>query len=821
MAVAQSTTAARSLEEGLRRVHREQAAAAARYDRTREEVRAALRARDIGEERIANLLEAFERHPLPTFEGALPRAGAQDAYAQYAAGAAAGFSGALARRTYDEALRAHLGPRIFADFVGALRDHRAATATLTHLQDVAYAAGGAKAVSRAAGEADRLEDLRRDVLEIARRMNPAVTVETLASLTGDGSDYDPLRHLARVALDPARLDVRQEVHRQLWLSVADLLGPRERAVVDEWVAGRSPESDPRDRLAAAAEAFAAWASPAGRRKPEPGLARAFGPARRFLERCGNAARGRGFQRAEDVFARARDGRVASRRARDGEGIRAPAAAADRGGHDRMAAAIGRLSDLELVEAVEIQDRAVLEARKRHSSLARRALDFLRPGVGILDREGGTRAARGREDLDGLMRGRRMLLAERRRRAEAGLDQAAAAAGLAPDRPPSGPSPSGPEGPGSGYRGAAAAAFRDNLVPFPGKAAERQELHPGQDAGLPGRHGFYTIASAGTDGWDLALRAGNRQAPLGRFRDRETAATFAAAVDAAPEKGGASSRAAALAERASAAGTAENRDIRTIRDSGLLDPVLDAAIAARSMQAYVYPLVSGDLVWQEGETGRWRAGTLQEFAAHAAGRGDADLSAAAEVIAPRMAAAGERTADGRTWLSVSPADEARAAAAGARWDPSADRYYAPTAQVAERTGEWQRGAVPEPRPAPAGAAAFTTLDGRPLGGKERSASFSGGRPGSGEEPGRALTGEEVRAAYRAATERLGVLGREIEESGLSPDRARERIELRRDMAALEGLAGQRGIDLRPADTARQAAARNAAAARRTRETGQGR
>jgi hypothetical protein len=174
-------------------------------------------------------------------------------------------------------------------------------------------------------------------------------------------------------------------------------------------------------------------------------------------------------------------------------------------------------------------------------------------------------------------------------------------------------------------------------------------------------------------------------------------------------GRASMLARALAQTANNAGQA---DIDTIRKSGLLDERLDALIGSRSAYAFVYPLKSGDLIFQT-EDGRWRAATAAEFKAYALQNGNEHLRAAAEVIpladraaavardregraVPVAAAAPAAEAPPRSYLEVPPSEEARAREAGARFDERIGRFYVPEGDAAAHaaTQPWRDPAARE-------------------------------------------------------------------------------------------------------------------------------
>lgn len=683
-----------TLEHGLRESLFRQGAAAAAYDHAREDLRRELLGGGMGEGEIAAILETFEQGPMPGFGNTAP-----------------------GRPAFDHALRNRVSPGAFTRFVTALKSFRSATATAARVQETAFAVAGGDFVNKVVGEAENLRRLRDEVAAIARRMNPAVSIDTLYRIVGDddrsrAGDFDPLRRVVAVALDPTEMDPRQAAYAEMWKSVQGLLSERERRVLETRFGGADGGGE-----TAAAEAFVAWAAPSGRRKPDDEVKSMLAPFRRFFDRVANVARGRGFQTVEDIWRRAERGSVASRGDAGLDAIEAPDQHADRSGYTAMKASISRLTAAELAEAVRKQDTAIFEARKARAA-------SLRGGTRALFDNAVGRTARGalhafdgafedpfrQEDrrLHALLRGRVLLSAERTGRARAFAGGMEGRGG--------GPGPGAPEPSGLGPRGFAASS--ETVV----KPAANDDRAAAVSA-IDGARGRYTVSprrgQGGRDFFMLSVddgaapsaAAGGEPTPIGAFGSKAALHSFVDAIDAVRPSGGPSALARRVADLANEAAVADNpnADVDVIRKSGLLDHRLDDAVAARDMLAFAFPLTTGDVVWQDGE-GRWQAGSFDVFRENAARRRDRHLTAAVDAIATEAAS---RRADERRWLDVPPVAEAAAVAKGAQWDATERRFFAPDAAVARRTAEWAHrrrhaatAAEAVPTASPPAAAAFS-------------------------------------------------------------------------------------------------------------------
>lgn len=198
-----------------------------------------------------------------------------------------------------------LGPRqrtlVDRALVEQQRFEAAAGEAYRHL--VTLAARDEDALVRALDDVDRAVELRLGVFEAARRMNPAVRIETVRGVLGEDHEqgglpegFDPLRRLVRVAMDAP--DAPDRIYASVWRSIEEILDP------DELAAVRASYDTPE----AAAEAFAAWVQGEDR----PADAGPFRRVRSFLGRVANAARGVGFVTAEDIFRQAEQGMFARR-----------------------------------------------------------------------------------------------------------------------------------------------------------------------------------------------------------------------------------------------------------------------------------------------------------------------------------------------------------------------------------------------------------------------------------------------------------------------------------------------------------------------------
>ncbi len=619
-----------------------------------------------------------------------------------------------ARRLYDFAQRAGVSGSEWQAFIATLKDERLAQAQSTAYARALYAAGGSSLLEDTRHDVDALIGLRQDVLTLARRMNPNLDVRTGLALTDDPDTsgrarFDPLRRLVELSFDASRFDLtgaKRDAYLSLWSSVEHLLSDKEKAVLDEEIGPNADLMKPGDRTRARAEAFARFVAP-DRDKPK-GMMQAFKPVFTFFARISNAAKGRGFQTAADVWKRAADGKLADR---DGDDVvRPPRERENPEAYARMKGAMKELSDIKLGEAILRQKRQLDADRKHQKSLFTKIVHYSAPAraasralnyFSVID---GDALKADSAKLRELSRGLGMLEAERRRRAQQRVSSIGA------NGPPGRGSPEGPnrQGPGA-----------DNVLPFEGRpfqphaaisASLVDQLSGGDKRPAPdatatfdGRNGQYGISPAGpqAEALGMAWRVGLQGGPqLGMARDVQSAAILIDAYERVAGQGPPSRPAMMMAAAANQAGQEGNADIRAIRASGLLDERLDAAITQRDVMAFAYPLKTGDVIFQ-GPDGRWRASTAEEFGRLAALTQDQHLMAAADVINSNVvpidtrrdrdrlgqAAQQPATAPASVPLSVPPSEEGRAKQAGAEWNIDAGRFEASGTAV-DKTKNWQ-------------------------------------------------------------------------------------------------------------------------------------
>ncbi|MCE2516121.1 MAG: hypothetical protein J4F37_14140, partial [Acidobacteria bacterium] len=176
--------------------------------------------------------------------------------------------------------------------------------------------------------AEELQDIRRDVEDIAGAMNPHVRVEVTERLFGGGQallrsgahspDRQPaaglyfrMHGMAAVSMDLSRNDPLETVYHELFHSIAPLLDDEEKERLGRAFGGGT-KAAASERMA---EGFANYAAALrrGERPPSPagGAAdSAFGKLWQFVGRMNNALAGRGWRSAEDVRLARLVGRIA-------------------------------------------------------------------------------------------------------------------------------------------------------------------------------------------------------------------------------------------------------------------------------------------------------------------------------------------------------------------------------------------------------------------------------------------------------------------------------------------------------------------------------
>ncbi|TAN61715.1 MAG: hypothetical protein EPN20_11975 [Magnetospirillum sp.] len=785
----QNQVQVRALQGAYRDIAFATTEAAERYAAERARMTARLVAANIRESEIDTLFEALERMPDPSFGAISSRSVGNDP----------------ARRLYDLAARNGVPREEWDAFVATLKERRQREEMADRVSGRLYAVGGRYAVDGSREETEDLLKLRRIVIDSARQMNPHVEVRVLHSLVEDverigDSRFDPLKRVLEVALDPARMHPEREAFRALWGSIEDLLGEKEREVIDRHF-GKSHRqahaigrlsTDPdapvvaeNERMSAAAGAFASYMNPDRRRQQgikvgvgsyQADLPAALKPAADFFVRVGNAARGLGFQTVEDVYRRAASGAVAGRRAPgSADGVRLPPASDGKEAQGLVRASVLRMSDVELALAIRKTRRSVDEMRIRRKDIWRRlavynpAVRGMKKVVSWFGTEGRDALKADEREMRSLMRGLALLEAEKARRGRE------AVAGISTGQ---GYTPMGPDNPRQGRFG------MFHLIEGGALAPERYQ---------PARNGMAMELS-------LNPGAGMPSVALGAVRTADAAELVADAFERMAGGGRASIEARKIAYEANQEGMQDNRDIDLIRRSGFLDPDLDRAIGGRDVLAYVYPLKTGDVLFQ-AEDGRWRAGTMEEFLGYAARSPDRHLQAAAEVVELSV----------RTGPGVPAAPSVR----------SADREGAPipppVAPPESRPGGSLDTAPREPPPPSGATEGSDWVQGAPRADARGSLASGGGERRLSDlvsqqilpaariaaEPGRVFKSDpassiqDARGALKAEPDdRLSAIYKETKLAldQLEPGRAKDRVELSAGLTAVKAEMKARGLEV---------------------------
>lgn len=174
---------------------------------------------------------------------------------------------------------------------------------------------------------DGVAALRREILEIAARINPAITVEAVAQLVGDDPDalrrsgvadgqprdiagmFTRLYQVAKVSVDITRFDPVDTSFHEAWHSLEPVLSTEEQKIL----ALDYPATERLDHREAVAYAFGRWA--AGERRGTNRSHRLFEKVATMAGRLANWMDGHGFAVAEDVFRKAYGGDIGRRFAR--------------------------------------------------------------------------------------------------------------------------------------------------------------------------------------------------------------------------------------------------------------------------------------------------------------------------------------------------------------------------------------------------------------------------------------------------------------------------------------------------------------------------
>tara|TARA_R110001583_G_scaffold181899_1_gene339326 strand:+ start:26213 stop:28582 length:2370 start_codon:yes stop_codon:yes gene_type:complete len=601
---------------------------------------------------VEQLLDSFESLWVPSFGAGSSRAAPNMA----------------SRREYDAALRSAVGAESFDRFTASLRDYRSAQHLTADINERLYKAGGAELFDRSEAEASRLEIMRGDIVKAVREMNPTADIKVfLQGLDGTAPsvDMDPLRGTIAIALDSDGFDPDKAVNVAVFEGLTHVLNQKERAILDEafstfdqvsldngktWrklAPGETikfPPGGEKDGMAQlfdaegnrlgvfqhrstvieseltgkrAAQAFAKYRT--GRDKPGPLVEQALKPFNRFFERVNNLARGRGFQSVEDIYLKVAGGELGTRaeiKARQ-DGVRLPLPGDNKALYDHSRQSIKKMSNFELAAEIRSQRKEIDKARKDMKSVRRQIFAYSSPAkklssaANFLSKGGDDAFKKDLKNINELQRGLAAMMAESRQRSS---QQFSETMGIPP------------EPPAQRYSDRLAAQISQELNSAPGQEFE------GKLANYEVRRseGNYEVRRS-EGNYDVGIRS-QQSADSVKIGVAATIGGAAALINAVEQIGSGQTTMEAnrLAVEATQAGTAGNLDIRKILDSGLVDPALNAAISQKDVQAFVYPLKTGDIIFQTDD-GRWLAARSENFLKFVNQVGDQHLQAAADVI----------------------------------------------------------------------------------------------------------------------------------------------------------------------------------------------
>lgn len=589
-------TADPELEKAVLAARLQQSKAIEDYSATRNRVVLALSARGLSEDQIDDVLEAFE---------SMQQAGFGQGFDQ---GTQSERPGAV-RKAVDDSLRNGLDPTLYDAFTAAYNDYRRANNTVHEAEAMVYSFGGSGASEVARRSTASLLSMRSDIAGFAKQINPAIKIDAAYGLVGASpADVDPLRNILTVSLTA---NPKREIAENLFHQLEPLLGDKEIKLLEDMAKSdkrltreKQDKFNPSDLKNMMATLFAEHLVPKDRDAGKPPSF--IKPIKNFLGRVKNLANGHGFQTADDVLSRLGTGKVAERAKKLPTGIMVPNKASHAERHKQIKGSIAKKTDIELADMLKNQHDAIAGLLKEtHSVRAKIFGRVLSREPGFLSKEGRNEYEAKHRQLQELQRGRVLLVQEMKERS----NLAVSIPELGENSP--GRGPSGPDG-GIG------ASFR-------------------KDGHFVGRDGMYRLGAQGQSNNVVFLNPTEKPdvaIPLGEFPDNGAAASFVTSFDrvrsssSLGEEPTVSSTAMKLADAATRRSTG---DIALIRNSGLLDKDLDQALSSADSKAFVYPLTTGDLIYQDPTTKAWKADSREGFVEFAGRSGDRHLVAAAKVL----------------------------------------------------------------------------------------------------------------------------------------------------------------------------------------------
>lgn len=561
---------------------------------------------------------------------------------------------------YLSAIRKEVGIDKFNTFVASLRDLRVREHQDQQVTSQLQRFVDPERFARLEAQTNDVEGYRQEMADMIQQINPAMKIAGVEKGLQAGIDpaSDPLSQTIAVSLDPSRFNSKSEIHRELFESIAEGLTEKERAILDEAFGSKTRYSEDKGKtwldapegysiapdnenpsvgtlvdadgvviqagvmikrdafereksISRAAEQFSKMV--ADKRKPDPLVDQALKPFKQFFERSKNLLNGRGFQSVEDVFKKAQRGQIGTRAAAIGAkpGLRMPLPSDNPAGANKMRNSIRNMTAQELALAIKTQKEVLQERRTAQYSLTNRLFRYRdlnsQPETAHGKTVGNKAKRRDRAELKQLTRGLTALLAEQRKRSR----QYVAETLNMPD-------------PG---------ARQGRKTDGNPRVMWMDQMSRTQRAQMPVHDGHITVSpSAAESGrFDVKWHHPDVRTGIPLASEATEAGAFAMiqafkSVSTGPH----SPQAERLVGEINRAGTLNNADIKVLQNSDLLDKGLDAAIQKRDLKAFVYPLKTGDVVFQLSD-GSWHTGRREEFIAVAKQVGDKHMQAAADEL----------------------------------------------------------------------------------------------------------------------------------------------------------------------------------------------
>ena len=587
-----------------------------------------------------------------------------------------------ARQSFEQAMRNGVSKNDFDAYLLSLKEAREGTFYSSKAQNEIFQQGGYGESQRLLKEVDHISEIQAEMIAEATRINPNISVDAVFAMTdlpNGKPSLDPLKNTLKLALDPSVVDPIHEVHKQAWHTLSPLLSNDELRILNqaieedcrpggslhEYVRGKfnlepteaevqeeirvAKELDPHfytnysendartklfnekfaaiDKHSLISVAFAEYSAPeetlTGKIKSDTPFLNALKPLDRFVRRSRSFLKGNGFETVEDIFDKAREGRLAAREHKE-PGIRLPNKKANPDGYENMKAAIKKMSLQDLTVALREQSKAVKEERNRKTSVFRKVkkvvfapfkairhpiktmTSVFNPEDQSLRQSDAFVADQDALKLSELTAARALLTKELRDRREQGFAKSMDIAKMGSYTPPPPPSSSrrplnNPQQEDAALAGAAIAATMAMGIPQIGK-----------HGAMTVEKGMFNVAGLEMP-YKVSLQTAGLKTDLAFSQSENEALEFIQAFDrSSPDQ--VSSDGLKLAEQMDRIGGREA--IQFLKSTNMIDPLIDKSIEQASVLAFVYPLKDGTLIYQNGD--QWRAGSVKDFAEIAVG-----------------------------------------------------------------------------------------------------------------------------------------------------------------------------------------------------------